>query len=77
MYKRQIFIYDAHAGGVGISEAAFERSGELLGSTLKALEECPCDEGCPSCIQSSKCGSNNTPLDKKAALLILMYLGNA
>ncbi len=69
-----IFIYDAHAGGVGISEAAFDRSGELLESTLRVLQECPCEEGCPSCIQSSKCGSNNTPLDKKAAILLLGHL---
>ncbi len=69
-----IFIYDAHAGGVGISEAAFARSGDLLASTLRVLEECPCQDGCPSCIQSAKCGSNNTPLDKQAALLILRHL---
>lgn len=69
-----IFIYDAHAGGVGISESAFARSGDLLASTLRALEECPCEDGCPSCIQSPKCGSNNTPLDKAAALRILRAL---
>lgn len=69
-----IFLYDAHAGGVGISEAAFARSEELLSSTLRALEECPCQDGCPSCVQSPKCGSNNTPLDKMAAIAILQSL---
>ena len=69
-----IFIYDGHPGGVGISEAAFARCDELLGATLKVLEECSCPDGCPSCIQSPKCGSNNTPLDKQAALMILRSL---
>ena len=69
-----IFVYDAHPGGVGISEAAYSRADELLEATLRAVSECPCSEGCPSCIQSPKCGDNNFPLDKQAAVSILQYL---
>jgi DEAD/DEAH box helicase domain-containing protein len=69
-----IFIYDAHVGGVGIAEAAYARTGELLQSTLRVLEECACQDGCPSCVQSPKCGSNNAPLDKQAALVIARSL---
>ena len=72
--KAQIFIYDAHPGGVGIAEKGFEIVTELWSATLKAVEECPCQEGCPSCIQSPKCGNNNEPLDKKAALVLLRRL---
>ncbi len=74
--KAQIFIYDAHAGGVGIAEKGFELVTELWQATLKAISECPCQEGCPSCIQSPKCGNNNKPLDKKAARLLLETLLN-
>lgn len=69
--KPQIFIYDAHPGGTGIAEKGFELIQRLWLETLKVIAECPCDEGCPSCIQSPKCGNNNHPLDKKAARVIL------
>ena len=69
--KAQIFIYDAHPGGTGITEKGFELIQDLWRETLKAIVECPCEEGCPSCIQSPKCGNNNQPLDKKAAQVIL------
>ena len=72
--KAQIFIYDAHPGGVGIAEKGFELVEELWGATLKLVSECPCEEGCPSCVQSPKCGNNNQPLDKQAARLILERL---
>jgi len=72
--KAQIFIYDAYPGGVGIAAKGFEMITELWSATLQAIEECPCQEGCPSCIQSPKCGNNNEPLDKKAALLLLQGL---
>ena len=72
--KPQIFIYDAHPGGIGISERGFELVRELWQETLKMIRECPCTEGCPSCIQSPKCGNNNHPLDKKAAAIILEEL---
>jgi DEAD/DEAH box helicase domain-containing protein len=69
--KAQIFIYDAYPGGVGIAEKGFDLITELWQTTLRAIRECPCQEGCPSCIQSPKCGNNNEPLDKRAAQLLL------
>jgi len=72
--KAQIFIYDAYPGGIGIAEKGFEMITELWQATLKVIQECPCSDGCPSCIQSPKCGNNNQPLDKKAAVIILQEL---
>ena len=69
--RAQIFIYDAHPGGIGIAEKGFDLVGELWKAALEVITECPCQEGCPSCIQSPKCGNNNKPLDKKAAQLLL------
>ncbi len=69
-----IFIYDAHAGGVGIAEKGYEIMIQLWEATLKAVEECPCESGCPACIQSPKCGNNNEPLDKSAAQTLLKGL---
>ncbi len=69
--RAQIFIYDAYPGGIGIAEKGFDLVGELWQTTLKAITECPCHDGCPSCIQSPKCGNNNKPLDKKAAQMLL------
>jgi DEAD/DEAH box helicase domain-containing protein len=72
--KAQIFIYEAYPGGVGIVEKGFEIVTELWAATLQVIESCPCQDGCPSCIQSPKCGNNNEPLDKKAAVLLLRGL---
>jgi len=72
--KPQIFIYDAHPGGTGIAEKGFELIQDLWRETLRGIRECPCEDGCPSCIQSPKCGNNNQPLDKKAARAILEVL---
>jgi DEAD/DEAH box helicase domain-containing protein len=69
-----IFIHDAYDGGMGLSEAGYERIDELLGKTLELVEGCECKHGCPSCIQSPKCGNMNFPLDKKAAILIIKEL---
>ena len=69
-----VFIYDAHAGGVGIAEKGFDIINDLWQMTLDAIEGCPCDDGCPACIQSPKCGNNNEPLDKGAAVLLLRGL---
>jgi len=69
--RAQIFIYDAYPGGIGIAEKGFELIEALWQATLRAIIECPCQEGCPSCIQSPKCGNNNKPLDKKAAQMLL------
>jgi DEAD/DEAH box helicase domain-containing protein len=72
--KAQIFIYDAYPGGIGISAKGFEVIEQLWAATSGAIEECPCQDGCPSCIQSPKCGNNNEPLDKKAAVILLRGL---
>ena len=72
--KSAIFIYDGYPGGVGLAQHGFEIIVELLEKTLAHLNSCPCEEGCPSCIHSPKCGSGNKPLDKQAALLILECL---
>ncbi|MGQ9808460.1 MAG: DEAD/DEAH box helicase [Armatimonadota bacterium] len=66
-----VFIYDAYPGGVGIASACYLRLKELLTETLELLRDCPCEEGCPSCIHSPKCGSGNEPLDKAGALRLL------
>jgi len=66
-----IFVYDGHAGGVGISRQGFERFSEWVRDARNLVRDCPCDSGCPSCIQSPKCGNWNEPLDKEAALRLL------
>ena len=66
-----IFIYDGHPGGVGIAERGFERFGELVGNALRLVSECPCDAGCPSCVQSPKCGNLNDPLHKVGAVELM------
>lgn len=72
--KSAIFIYDACPGGVGLAQRGFDVVVELLERTLSTIEACACDDGCPSCIHSPKCGSGNKPLDKAAALVILKGL---
>jgi DEAD/DEAH box helicase domain-containing protein len=72
--KPQVFIYDGHPGGVGIAEKGYEMIEELWRATLDTVRNCPCQEGCPSCIQSPKCGNNNKPLDKRAAQWLLQSL---
>jgi len=74
--KAEIFIYDGYPGGIGIAEKGYEIIEGLWAATLKTIEECPCREGCPACIQSPKCGNNNEPLDKKAAVILLRGLLN-
>jgi DEAD/DEAH box helicase domain-containing protein len=72
--KAQVFIYDAYPGGIGIARKGFDVITQLWAATSKVIEECPCRDGCPSCIQSPKCGNNNEPLDKKAAIVLLRAL---
>jgi DEAD/DEAH box helicase domain-containing protein len=69
-----VFIYDGYPGGVGISEATYHRLAELLGTTQEMIASCPCLDGCPSCVQSPKCGNNNEPLDKRGAAYLLEKL---
>jgi DEAD/DEAH box helicase domain-containing protein len=73
-----IFVYDGHAGGVGITERGYEAFEGWAGDTAKLLAGCPCEHGCPSCVQSPKCGNLNEPLDKAGALSLLQrMLGQA
>jgi DEAD/DEAH box helicase domain-containing protein len=66
-----IFVYDGHAGGVGITERGFEAFEGWVEDTARMLRGCPCLLGCPSCVQSPKCGNLNEPLDKAGALALL------
>lgn len=69
-----VFVYDGHAGGVGIAARAFDRLPELLDRVIDLLAGCDCATGCPACIQSPKCGNGNRPLDKSGALRALRIL---
>jgi DEAD/DEAH box helicase domain-containing protein len=69
--RATIFIYDGHPGGAGITERGFAAGPTHLGATRDAVAACPCDTGCPSCVQSPKCGNGNEPLDKAAAVRLL------
>jgi DEAD/DEAH box helicase domain-containing protein len=66
-----VFIYDGHPGGVGITERGFEAFEGWVEDTARMLEGCPCSDGCPSCVQSPKCGNLNEMLDKSGALTLL------
>ena len=71
-----IFVYDGYSGGAGIAELAYADVARHVSETLSLLESCPCDEGCPSCVQSPKCGNWNEYLDKGAAILLLRLLNS-
>ena len=66
-----VFIYDGHAGGVGIAERGFEQFEGWVADTAAMIAGCPCHDGCPSCVQSPKCGNLNEMLDKAGALELL------
>jgi DEAD/DEAH box helicase domain-containing protein len=66
-----IFVYDGHAGGVGITERGFDSFEGWTADTRRLLAACPCSDGCPSCVQSPKCGNLNEFLDKAGALTLL------
>jgi DEAD/DEAH box helicase domain-containing protein len=69
-----VFIYDGHPGGVGITERGFNAFEGWVADTARMLEGCPCNDGCPSCVQSPKCGNLNDMLDKDGALTFLRRL---
>lgn len=71
-----IFVYDGYPGGAGIAELAFAAREDHVRATLALIESCPCDDGCPSCVQSPKCGNWNEYLDKSAAIALLRTLGS-
>jgi DEAD/DEAH box helicase domain-containing protein len=66
-----IFIYDGHPGGIGITRLAYQRFEELCRDAHRLIAECPCKSGCPSCVQSPKCGNLNEPLSKHGARALL------
>jgi len=72
--RAAVFIYDGHAGGVGLAHRAYDVIEELIDKTRRMVADCPCEDGCPSCIHSPKCGSGNKPLDKVACLMTLELL---
>jgi DEAD/DEAH box helicase domain-containing protein len=72
-----IFIYDGHPGGVGITRTGFESFERLCDDALLLISECPCKSGCPSCVQSPKCGNLNEPLNKNGAVELLQRIREA
>lgn len=69
-----IFVYDGHPGGAGFVERAFDQVTTWLRATRETITACECDAGCPSCVQSPKCGNRNNPLDKAGAIALLGLL---
>jgi DEAD/DEAH box helicase domain-containing protein len=66
-----VFVYDGHPGGAGFAERAYARAAAWLTATRDAIAACECATGCPSCVQSPKCGNGNEPLDKAGAVRLL------
>jgi DEAD/DEAH box helicase domain-containing protein len=66
-----IFIHDGHPGGVGLTRVGFASFERLVDDARRLIGECPCRSGCPSCVQSPKCGNLNEPLSKRGALELL------
>jgi len=75
--RATIFIYDGHPGGVGITKRGYEQFERLLGDAERLIAECPCESGCPSCVQSPKCGNLNEPLHKAGALELMRMMQGA
>ncbi len=66
-----VFVYDGHPGGAGFADRGYQQAAVWLGATLDAISACECPNGCPSCVQSPKCGNGNDPLDKMGAIAVL------
>jgi DEAD/DEAH box helicase domain-containing protein len=76
--RMTVFVYDGHPGGAGFAERGHAAAVEWLTATRDAIAACECLDGCPSCVQSPKCGNGNEPLDKTGAVRLLdVVLGRA
>jgi DEAD/DEAH box helicase domain-containing protein len=75
--RATIFIYDGHPGGVGITRRGYDEFERLLDDAERLIAECPCESGCPSCVQSPKCGNLNEPLHKGGALELMGQMKGA
>jgi DEAD/DEAH box helicase domain-containing protein len=69
-----VFVYDGHDGGAGFAERGFHAAADWFRATRQAISSCDCDRGCPSCVQSPKCGNGNHPLSKRGAVALLNTL---
>jgi DEAD/DEAH box helicase domain-containing protein len=69
--RMTVFVYDGHQGGAGFAERGHEAIADWLAATREAIDSCECAAGCPSCVQSPKCGNGNDPLDKHGAVRLL------
>jgi DEAD/DEAH box helicase domain-containing protein len=69
-----VFVYDGYAGGAGFADRGFEAFDDWIAATRDAVASCECERGCPSCVQSPKCGNGNEPLDKMGAVWVLSRL---
>ncbi|MBV9204959.1 MAG: DUF1998 domain-containing protein [Actinobacteria bacterium] len=72
--KLTVFVYDGHDGGAGFAERGFQAAADWLRATRQAISACDCEAGCPSCVQSPKCGNANHPLSKRGAVTLLDIL---
>ena len=72
--RMTVFVYDGHPGGAGFAERGYSAAQTWLGATRDAIGSCECRDGCPSCVQSPKCGNANNPLDKAGAIRLLTVL---
>jgi DEAD/DEAH box helicase domain-containing protein len=66
-----IFVYDGYPGGIGLAKRGYEAFESLAADARALIAECPCESGCPSCVQSPKCGNLNEPLSKAGAVALL------
>jgi DEAD/DEAH box helicase domain-containing protein len=73
-YGPSLFVYDGHAGGIGLADRAFWNLERILSMARDVLARCPCTDGCPACCLSARCGSNNEPMDKAGAAQIARML---